>query len=225
MRAGKATPNPRFNQLWNRYEIGLPGPERDLDAATAKRNALLLSGSDKALAEAEAGIIAAHATLDRVSAIKSELEPRLAAAEKAEAEAALMAERDAVDTEAQEVAAKLRARWLALQAEMIAMLRRLEECDRAVLSVNEKLGAAGRGDERIDQPEWRARPRPEFEWEGVASLAANVVLPAVAEWKAPGWRWCHTAAGDFRRGRGRDAAENRSVREQNREGQGENHVS
>jgi hypothetical protein len=158
-----------------------------VSAASEERNRLLVEGTDGEIQTAEAVLAAAELALVRGKAVKEELERRLAVAEADEARAALDAELDRADAAAQKVADKLRSRLPKLAAEYVALLTELEAADRDVLAVNEKLGAAGRGDERIERPEWRARPRPVYQWEGAVSITATTVLPAIPELRCPGY--------------------------------------
>lgn len=168
-------------------EIDLLSLADELDAATRKREGLLLDGSDRQVLDAEAEIDRARIALDRGKAAKAELERRAVTAEVEEAKAALTAERDRVDAEAAALAADLRREWPKLHTAVIQFMQRIETSRGATHTVNEKLGAAGRGGERLEEPEWRARSRPEHQWERTVALDATVVLPAIEEWGLDGY--------------------------------------
>lgn len=158
-----------------------------VEAAKADVGEAILSGAEKAVEKAELALEVAHRNRERATVARAELHKRLMAAEAAEASAALDAERATAEADAKAVAAALRREWPALQSKMVALLERLSGAEEAIKAVNSKLAAAGRDDERLDDVEWRARPRPVFAWEGTVSLAANVALPEIAEWSLTGY--------------------------------------
>lgn len=157
-----------------------------VETAKADVSEAILSGAEKAVERAEVALEAAHRQRDRAAVARTELLKRLTATEAAEAAAALDAERNAVEAEAKAVAASLRREWPALQSKMVALLERLSGAEEAVRTVNAKLHAA-RHTDTVADVEWRARPRPVFAYEGTVSLAANVALPEVPEWKLDGY--------------------------------------
>jgi hypothetical protein len=168
-------------------EIDLATLARAVDEAMRRRDRLLLDGNDKEVLAAEAEISSARIAFDRGKALRQEIERRIVDAEVIEAKAALDAERDRVDAEAAAVAADLQREYPKLQEAMTNLLERVDASDTAVQAVNEKLGNAGRGDERLEGPEWRARPRPVGQWEGAVSLGVRTVLPAIEEWGLTGY--------------------------------------
>lgn len=157
-----------------------------IEAAEHDVTKAVLSGAESAVERAEDRLSTAKRNRDRAQIARAELEKRLAAVEAAEAEAALNAERAAVEAEAKAVAAALRRDWPALQSKMVALLERLSIAEDAVQAVNTKLHSAGRTD-IVSEVEWRARPRPKFAWEGAVSISSNVALPEIPEWGLTGY--------------------------------------
>lgn len=104
--------------------------EAAVAAAEAARREALLGGTDKDVDKAEAALTAAHRELDRLVAAREELAARIPAAEIAERDAALIAERAEIETEADAIKAEFKARWPSLVAEAVAMLERLQEIER-----------------------------------------------------------------------------------------------
>jgi hypothetical protein len=195
LRATARTSSADIRDALNR--IDLSALAEAMGQASEERKRLLIEGTDQEVAAAERKVAAAQLALDRATAIKTELAKRLAATEAQEAKDVLTAERGALEKESATLAADLRTHWPRAQSELVSLLTRLNATAAAVESLNQKLGEAGRGDERIESPEWRVRPRPEYGYVGVYTLTAQVILPVIEEWRTPGYHWRSGAMGAF----------------------------
>jgi hypothetical protein len=165
--------------------IDVAALETAVSAAERHRTGLLLDGTEAALDKADEVLKTAIRDRDRAIAAQAELSRRLAEVEVAEAAAALDAERVAVENEAKAVAKLLAEKWTPMQAEMVAILERLNDAETAVQEVNSRLAAAGRTD-KVAAVELRVFPAPEYELASLHSIASQTSfreLPA-----APGWR-------------------------------------
>lgn len=99
-------------------------------AEAARRDGLLNGADDKALDRLEAAVTAARRDVDRCAAAREEIERRIPALELAERDAELIAERAAIEAEADAVKAAFDARWPKIVAEAVAMLERLDAVER-----------------------------------------------------------------------------------------------
>jgi hypothetical protein len=156
---------------------------RDLEL---ERRRLLFEGDDKAVERVEAQLAAHSRDVARFTDAVAELERQLAAAEIAENQQALTAQRDAVAKEADAVAKQLKAEYPKLANGLISLLTRLKAAEVAVADVNAKLALAGRDGERIAAVEWRAFPAPEKQYAPPFSLLVRTTLRAIAG-ITPGW--------------------------------------
>lgn len=180
-----------------RDEIDEAALNRAVGAAEAALRDALVGGDEKAVERAEQQVVTARRSLDRARAAIEIISERVVVAEQAEAAATLDAERAAVEAEAQAAADAIRKMWPGLQTKMVALLNRLDAAEAAVAEVNRRLHAAGRGDDVVDDVEWRARPRPQFQHETAVSISSNVTLPALPEWNVPGFGETISRASSF----------------------------
>jgi hypothetical protein len=167
-------------------DIDIAALEASVQAAERARAGLLLDGTEVQLDKADELLKQAVRERDRAIAAQTELTKRLAAAEAAEAADALDADRDAVVREGKAVEAALRDRWPTLQAEMVAMLEKLQDIEIVVAQMNERLAAAGRTD-RIAPVETRVWPAPQHQLASIYSIANTTFLrelPGAAGWGA-----------------------------------------
>lgn len=111
--------------------LNLGAAEAAVAAAEADRRAGLLNGStDKELDRLEAALTAARRDVDRCAAAREEIERRLPALELAERDAELIAERAAIEAEADAVKGEFDKHWPGLIAKAVAMLDRLDSVER-----------------------------------------------------------------------------------------------
>ena len=186
-----------LDTLTNRREglrRGLETATQEAADANARRTALLI-GSDGAIGSRELELADSECrmTADRNRALDeafraisekiAETEHTLA---RNRAFAALEAERDAAEAEAQAVAKLLKTRYPALAKELVALLERLGAAEKAVAAVNEKLVEAGRVDELLAEVEWRSMPRHLGELEELYSIRRRTTLLELSEF-SPGW--------------------------------------
>lgn len=113
--------------------------EAAVAAAEATRREALLSGSDKDVDKAEAALTATRRELDRLVAAREELAARIPAAEIAERDAGLAAERAVIEAEAAAVEKLLADRWPKVVAEAVEMLKRLDAVERRRIAFSSKL--------------------------------------------------------------------------------------
>jgi chromosome segregation ATPase len=162
------------------------GVEAELGRLERARRSLLLEGTDAELEKHDHAIGSARRARDRAITAKAELEQQLAAAIDREAVAALDAERDAAEREAQAVAKALATDYPKLARGLVSLLKRLEAAEEEVKRVNRKLADAGR-EERLKTVETRALPHPtDYFLPQHTSLLSRVALPSLGS-IAPGW--------------------------------------
>lgn len=152
--------------------------------AERARTGLLLDGTEKELDEADAALKRATRESDKGTAARELLKARIAEAEAAAADAALDAERDAVEREAEAVKRVLLKEYVAYQAAMVAILHRLDAAEDAVTRHNELRAKAGRTD-RLAPVETRAFPVPRNQFAGVYSVRRRTSFRALDG--APSW--------------------------------------
>ncbi|EPE98437.1 hypothetical protein [Rhizobium grahamii] len=163
--------------------IDLEALQAEVDRAQRVRAGLLLDGTEAALDKAEAALTIAIRERDRGIAAKAELEKRIAEVAQAAAVEALTAERNKVEGEANAVANDLKKRLVGLQTEIVGILGRLHDAEKAVEQINGKLIEAGR-DDLIPAVETRAFPAPAGYYAPVFSILKNEIRPVAG---APGW--------------------------------------
>jgi hypothetical protein len=158
--------------------------QADVWRAERVRAGLLLDGSEKQLDVAEAALTTAIRERDRGIAAKAELSKRIAEREVSDAAAALDAERDAIEREAETVKALITDEWPQLQAKSVAILMRLAAAEKAVEDHNGRRMSAGRND-LVPSVETRAFPAPVGEYAPLHSILKQTTLKAIAS--VPGW--------------------------------------
>ncbi|MGO7210262.1 hypothetical protein ACCS75_04050 [Rhizobium ruizarguesonis] len=158
--------------------------QADVWRAERVRAGLLLDGSEKQLDVAEAALTTAIRERDRGIAVKAELSKRIAEREVSDAAAALDAERDAIEREAETVKELITDEWPQLQAKSVAILMRLAAAEKAVEDHNGRRMSAGRND-LVPSVETRAFPAPVGEYAPLHSILKQTTLKAIAS--VPGW--------------------------------------
>jgi hypothetical protein len=161
--------------------------ERARLADAARRDALLV-GDERATQRAEIAVMRARLALERAEELAAELAERAAAAEVAEAEAAIIAVRDEAEAQSAKMAAKLRAQYGRLAAPLVALLAEAEASDKAVEAVNDHLRSLGRYEHTVSLPSRRAFTVPAMadprRWNPIALSSIMPVPGAGGGWGA-----------------------------------------
>lgn len=145
LRAGPDT-SAALREALAEVAAAMPRAEQQLRDATAKRTALLMTGTIREIRDAEDALHNAGIELDRLETAQTDLTRRLAEAEAAEAKAALDRERSTADTVAQKLADTLQRRYDDAAAAIVALLDEVANADAAVEAVNSRLLDARRSD-------------------------------------------------------------------------------
>jgi hypothetical protein len=180
-----ATTSAEMKEKLARLRAEDPAP-RGADLELERRR-LLFEGDDKAVDKIEAAIALNLRDAERYDTALTELETRIAAAEIAENAAALTAERDAVEAEAQSVAKLLATEYPKAANIIVSLLTRLIKAEQAVIDVNAKLVSAGREGERLAEVEWRVLDYPRGQYgEGFRLWNCTRLRGDLGD-VAPGW--------------------------------------
>jgi hypothetical protein len=124
-------------------KIDIAELETALRKAEADRAGLLLTGSNGEIQAAESRLTNSRIDLDRATAMQAELTRRIEEAEANEKRAALQAEIDAVNAEADACAKALRKDYARLANSLADILELLQRSDTAVAAMNTKLYGDG----------------------------------------------------------------------------------
>ncbi|MCA0417348.1 MAG: hypothetical protein LCH80_01265 [Proteobacteria bacterium] len=114
-------------------ETALPLARREVETATASREALLLAGTDEQILAADAKISLARIAVERLEALQKDLSGRIAAAKRA----ALQAEIDAIEARAAGFAVTFPGRYDVLAAPLVALMEERDAIDNECRRVND----------------------------------------------------------------------------------------
>lgn len=165
-------------------EIDLDSLSSAVDHAETARTDALLKADERQLEKAEAALAAARRDLDRGRAAREALTLKIAEAEKAEAAAAIDAERQAVEAEAEAVAAELKRVYARAGNEIVAILDKLDAAEDRVAAFNARLAESSVELPPVAAVETRVLDHGE-NWAGVAGVRAITSLRRVPG--CPGW--------------------------------------
>lgn len=155
----------------------IPEAEAEASRLAVERAGLLLSASDREIEAVERREADARRAVDRLRAAQEELARRLDEAERAEARAALDADRVDAERLAAETAARVTKEYPAAARKIAALVDDLARAEAAVAAVNSRLVDAGRGDEVLPEVEQRALPAPDGLYDVPHRLRNSVSLP------------------------------------------------
>jgi hypothetical protein len=154
-------------------------------ALEAKRKHLLVSGSDRDVDDIDAQIAQNRRDAERITVAIADVEKQLADLEQRERDDALKSELDTVKREAAAVEKALEVEYVQHANPIIKLLARLNNAEKAVASLNEKLTLAGSA-ERVAPIEPRVFPAPSGQFAPPFSLLAMTRLRALPGVSA-GW--------------------------------------
>jgi len=141
--------------------IDVTSLDAEISAATSARQAALIDGTDREVADAEKRLADAHLAADRGRARHAELNRRLDEARTREAREAVLAEHAAVSKRADEFATRFARDYVKLAGSLVALLVELNEVETAAKTANEaadKVGLLAETGGRIRQIEARVFP-------------------------------------------------------------------